>query len=68
MTSSEGCERGSRKGKKDEVDVDAEEEGAADDDEEEEENAEEDPEVKKMREGMMRGIERAAGGNLTELS
>lgn len=37
-------------------------------DEEEEENVGEDPEAKKMREGMMRGIERAAGGNLTELS
>lgn len=33
----------------------------------EEEGVREDPETKKMREGMLRGIERAAGGNLVGL-
>ena len=37
---------------------------AADDDDD---DLEEDPEARKMREGMMRGIERAAGGNLVPL-
>ena len=38
-----------------------------DSEDDEEGNVREDPETKKMREGMMRGIERAAGGNLIEL-
>lgn len=35
---------------------------------EEEEGVQESPETRKMREGMMKGIERAAGGSLAELA
>lgn len=38
--------------------------GDADVEDDDEDNVQEDPETKKMKEGVMRGIERAAGGNL----